>query len=738
MPQNQPTLAQPTLPLKNEPMLESDTGSRDDPLLGSLALLLRQHGIAVSEDALIAGLPVQSRLSPELFLRVAQANACKAAYRKRALHKISDLLLPVVLELQDGEACVLLRRLDDGKVVVLMPQTQDAEVVLAAQTLAEQYAGSCYWVQPEPRPDARSGIGARDERGHWLWRTLWRYKGYYVEAALAALLINVLALAGTFFTMNVYDRVVSNQAYVTLWTLAIGVAVAVCFEFVARNLRGWVLDHAGKKADLVLGATLFRQALMTRLDHRAASSGSFANNLREFESVRDFFTSATLVVITDLPFLFLFIWVIGLIAGPLMWVPLLAIPLIAVVALLAQFPLARYVNENMRESSLKHGLVVESIEGAETLKALRGEGFMQAKFEMASALTARTAMKSRFLSNVVLNWAYIVQSLTSVAMVVWGVYLIGDGKLTMGALVASVMLSGRALAPVSSLTGLAVRLQQTRTGLGMLNKIMRNPTDREAGRAYVHKKKMDGALSAQALQFAYSKGLPEVLHGLDFQIQAGERMAILGRIGSGKSTLLRLLSGMFKPTQGSISVDGLDLQQIEPADVRRNVVFVGQDARLFYGTLRENLKMGNPLLDDEEMVKIATLMGVHQFASAHPRGYDMPIGESGEGLSGGQRQAVALARAMMVSPAVLLLDEPTSAMDNATEQITMQAITRLMQGRTLILVTHKLQLLSYVERVMVIDAGQRVADGPKQLVMQAINEGKVRGGSRPVEMAASA
>jgi ATP-binding cassette, subfamily C, bacterial LapB len=716
------------------------------PLLTSFALLLKLYGTSRSEEALLSGLPVQAALTPDLFIRMAQAQRCQATHRQRTLAQISDLLLPAVLQLHGDQACVLVRRLPaqngQQRVVVLMPDTGDDEIEVDLAQLSTQYSGYCFLVRPELKADDRSGIAPHAHPSRWLWSTLWRYKGYYLETAFAAMLINVLALAGSFFTMNVYDRVVANQAYVTLWTLAVGVTIAAGFEFLARNLRGWVLDQAGKKADLVLGSMLFRQALRTRLDYRAASAGSFANNLREYESVRDFFTSATLVIITDLPFLFLFIWVIFLVAGPLFWVPLLAIPVIAVVAGIAQFPLARYVNENMRESSLKHGLVVESIEGAETLKALRAEGFMQAKFEVASALTARTAMKSRFLTNFVLNCSSTVQSLTTVVLIVWGVYLIGDGKLTMGALVAASMLSGRALAPVGSLTGLAVRLQQTRTGMTMLNKIMQTPTDRDADRDYLHKKSFAGNLAVQGLQFSYRKDLPTVLGGLDFEIKSGERVAILGRIGSGKSTLLKVLSGLYRPTAGSVSVDSIDLQQIEPADVRRNVVYVGQEARLFYGTLRENLKAGNPQVDDEHMVAVATMFGVHQFASAHPRGYEMPIGEAGEGLSGGQRQAVSLARALLIKPSILLLDEPTSAMDNATEQMVMQSIMQLMAegsvDHTVILVTHKLQLLSFVGRVMVMDAGQRVADGPKNLVMQALNEGKVRSGNRPVEMASRA
>ncbi len=711
---------------------------RSDALLSALALLLRLHGINKTEEALAAGLPVVQRLSPDMFLRVAEANGCKAQYQKRSLHKIPDLLLPVVLQLRDQQACVLVKRPADSRAVVLVPETGAQEIIVTLDDLADEYAGHCFIVKPELRPEQRSGIEAQARPGHWFWGTLWRYRSYYYEAALAALLINVLALAGSFFTMNVYDRVVSNQAYVTLWTLAVGVAIAVGFEFLARNLRGWVLDQAGKKADLVLGSTLFRQALLTRLDHRAASAGAFANNLREFETVRDFFTSATLVALTDLPFLFLFIWVISLIAGPLFWVPLLAIPVIAIVAVLAQFPLARYVNENMREGALKHGLLVEAVEGAETLKALRAEGLMQAKYEVASALTARTAMKSRLLTNFVLNYSYAVQSLTTVVMVVWGVYLIGDGKLTMGALIAAVILAGRALAPIGSLTGLAVRLQQTRSGLRMLNRVMANPTDRERGRDYLHKARIQGDLVAKGLHFSYGQDLPAVLSDVELQIVPGERLAILGRVGSGKSTLLKVLAGLYRPAKGNVLVDGVDLQQIEPADVRRNVVYVGQDARLFYGSLRENLKAGNPLADDETMIKIATMLGVHQFASSHPRGYDMQIGEGGEGLSGGQRQAVALARALLIRPAILLLDEPTSAMDSASENMAMQAIAQLAQGQSVVLVTHKLQLLNFVERIMVLDAGIRVADGPKQLIMQALNDGKVRGANRPVELPAGA
>jgi ATP-binding cassette, subfamily C, bacterial LapB len=713
----------------NRPQFRSDRG---DALLTAFSLLLQHYGITKSEEAMLAGLPVKDRITPDLLIRIADANNCKATLKQRSLTDISDLLLPVLLTCVDNQACVLLKRLDDKRAVVLLPETGMQEVVVDLADIRDEYTGQCLFVKPELKPDQRTGIEVKEAPGHWFWSTLWRYRAYYVEAGLAAVLINVLALAGTFFTMNVYDRVISNQAYVTLWTLAIGVAIALSFEFVARILRSWLIDNAGKKADLVLGANVFRQALMSRLEYRAASAGAFANNLREFESLRDFVTSATLVAITDLPFLFLFIWVISMIAGPLFWVPLLAIPVMVIVAGLAQIPLARYVNENMRESSLKHGLLVEAVEGGETVKALRAEGFMQGKYEMSSALTARTAMKSRLVTSFVLNFAYVVQSLCTVIMVVWGVYIIGEGKLTMGALIGSVILLGRAMAPVSSITGLAVRFQQARSALSMLNKVMATPTDREAGRNYLHKPKLAGNISVKDLAFSYGKDLPLAVNGMELQIVPGERIAILGRIGSGKSTFLKLLSGLYRPIKGSVMADGVDIQQIEPADLRRNILYVSQEARLFYGTLRENLKAGNPRVDDDTMVKVATAFGVHSFAASHPRGYDLMIGEQGVGLSGGQRQAVALARAVLTDPMVLLLDEPTSAMDNGTEQTVMQALLQFGQDKTIVFVTHKMQLLNFVERVVVIDGGVRVADGPKQLVMQALSDGRVKGIPRAV------
>ena len=443
--------------------------------------------------------------------------------------------------------------------------------------------------------------------------------------------------------------------------------------------------------------------------------------------MRDFATSATLATITDLPFVLMFVWVIHAIAGPLFWVPLACIPILVIVGALAQIPLSRYVKEHLREGSIKQGILVETLESAEAIKALRMESQVQTRYERASALTARTSMKSRNITAMVNNFTALLQSMCTVAMVVWGVYLIGDGTLTQGALIGAVILAGRTIAPAASITALAVRYQQAKTALTSLNRVMNTPTDRDPERNYLRKPTTTGALSAENLAFRYDPMSPDSVREVSMTLNPGERVAVLGRIGSGKSTLLKVLAGLYLPREGSVKLDGIEIQQIEPADVRRHVLYVGQDTRLFFGTLRENLKAGNPHIDDDSMMRIADAFGVHQMASRHPRGYDMPIGEGGNGLSGGQRQAVALARAVIANPAVMLLDEPTSAMDTATETMVMQALSRLSTRQTMVFVTHKLQLLDFVNRVMIMDGGVRVADGPKEAVLQALKEGKIQG-----------
>ncbi|MEJ8857639.1 type I secretion system permease/ATPase [Variovorax robiniae] len=698
--------------------------ARSTPVLVSLRHLFQLLGHSVSEESMVAGLPVSPSVNPQQVVRIAHEQGFEAVWRTRRIDEISPLLLPCVLMRKNGQ-CAVLVSLDESNVTAVLSEVGDSPVVLSRADLEADFSNQILLVKPQAIRDKRSEVEPLFGKGHWFWKVIAHFKVYYVETAVIAALVNVLALASTFFTMNVYDRVISNKAYTTLWTLAIGVMIALALEYFLRNLRVWLLDNAGKKADLLLGSQLFKQVLATRLEARPASAGAFANMLKEYESLRDFATSTVLVALSDLPFLLMFLVVLYIIAGPLFIVPLIAVPAILMVGALAQLPLSRYINENQRESSVKHGVLIEAIESAETLKALRAEGMMQAKYEHSSAITAITANKSRLLSNSVLNFNYVTSTLCTVAQVVWGSYLIGEGKLTMGALIGAVMLTSRALAPLTALNGLAVRLQQARNSYKTLSGIMDKPTDREKGRSYLVKPVLKGDLSLKDLKFSYAPDLQPAVRDVSVSFARGEKVAILGRVGSGKTTLLKLVAGLYLPQGGMVTIDNVDAKQIDPADFRRNVLYVGQNAQMFYGTLRENLKAGNPFASDEDMVSAATAMGVHAFAQTHPLGYDMVIGERGENLSGGQRQCVALARAVLVNPAVLLLDEPTSAMDAGTEAQALKALFAYADTRTVVLVTHKLQLLEYVQRVLVVDHGLRVADGPRDSVLAALQAGKV-------------
>lgn len=713
-----PLHAQPSVP----------EGGRD-ALLECLRLICRYYEKPVTAQALRAGLPVGRRFSVELAIRAMQHAGYSAGVAERAPAELFSYLFPAVMLLNDESACVLLNRSQDaetGKLFfhVILPEEGDGELHLSEEELLSRYTGQCLLIKPEPKLDGRAGDPLPDSTADWLWNTLWRYRKYYRSVVLAALMINVLALASTFFTMNVYDRVIPTQAYATLWSLAIGVVLAMLFEFATRQLRGHLIDMAGKKADLVLGTLLFRQALSIRLEHRPASAGSFSHQLREFESVRDFATSATLATITDLPFVFLFLGVVYTIGGPLAWVPLLAIPIVIAASVAIQWPLARTMQEHLRESSMKQGVVIEAVEGIEALKAASAESFMQKRWEDCAAKTASSAMKSRTLSSLAVNFVTTVQQLETVVIVVWGVYLIHAGQLTMGALIGTVILASRAVAPLGQVVGLAVRFQQAKAAKESLDKLMKMPTERQRGRDYLMRPTLRGNLHVEGLKFSYpaapnSKPIP-VLSDVNITIGSGERVAILGRIGSGKSTLLRLIGGLYQPIEGNVQVDGIEIRQIDPADWRAAVGYVGQDTRLFYGSLRENIMMAQPHATTDAFLAVARMTGLDRIAATHPRGFDMPIGEMGRGLSGGQQQLVVLARCLLSQPQIVLMDEPTSAMDMQTEAIFMQQLMPSIAGRTFVLVTHRMSLLSLVDRIIVLDAGKVVADGPKEQVLAAL------------------
>lgn len=669
---------------------------------------------------------------PEL-IAAAHAGGYSATLVQRELGQLSDYLLPAILLQRDGSACVLVRRGEGGLVEIARGEGGDdlLSLTVPVDELLPLCSGYFLLIKPPFRHDERAGQHEQASSSHWFWGTLWRFKGYYRDIVLAAVMVNLLTLAGTFFTMNVYDRVVPTQAYPTLWTLAVGTLLAMSFEFASRMLRSQLIDQAGKKIDLILGAALFRQAMNVRLESRPASAGAFAHQLREFESLREFTTSATVAALSDLPFSLLFLAVIAMVGGPLAWVSTAVVALVVIAGLLVQFPLARLMRENLRQASLKHGLLIESLDGIEALKAVNGQSRMQRLWEDSSAVTALTSMKSRQLTTLTLNLVSYLQQTSSVVLIVWGVYLIHEGKLSQGALIATVLLCRQAIAPIAQAVGLAVRFQQAKSSLGTLNRLMAEKTDRESGKRYLSHLRFRGGLRAEALEFVYPQHNMVALAGVNLEIAPGEKVAVLGRIGCGKSTLLRLLSSLYQPVRGAVYADGIDLRQIDPADVHRNVGLVTQDCKLFHGSLRENILLGVPEASAEQLQRVCQIAGLEGLIRRHPEGLDMMLGENGIGLSGGQRQQVALARALLAEPPILLMDEPSSAMDAQTERQFIDQLRQLPGDRTLVIATHRMSLLELVDRIVVLEQGRVIADGPKAVVMQALQRGNQRQAAEP-------
>ncbi|MGI9508445.1 MAG: type I secretion system permease/ATPase [Geminicoccaceae bacterium] len=699
-----------------------------DPLLSCLVQITSSLEGPRSAAALTADLPLdEGRMTPDLAVRALQRAGFVAGLAKRSLDDIADPTLPCILFLKGRKACLLLAREGDEAIIAL-PETGGGEVRIDRAVLGADHDGHVLFAKPARRPDtsaADDDVGSVER--HWFWGTIAEAWPVYAEVALAAFLINLFALASPLFVMNVYDRVVPNQATETLLALSIGVVIVFVFDFVLRTLRGYFVDTAGRAADIKLASRIFAQVLGIKLAAKPGMSGAFANNLREFETLRDFFTSATLVAVIDLPFILLFVAIVWLIGGPIAIVPALAIPIVLLAGLLVQLPLRRVTRTTFREAAQKHGLLVESINGLETIRASVAEGRTQHRFEDAVDATAASTTKARFFATIGVNVAALAQNLTTVGVVIYGVHRIGEGLLTVGALVACTIITGRAMAPLGQVAGILTRYHQARCAYQALTQLMALPVERPANVRFLHRPTIEGNIAFNDVSFTYPGEKLQVLDGVSFRIEAGEHVGLIGRVGSGKTTVEKLLLGLFEPDAGNILLDGTDIRQIDPVDLRRQIGTVLQDVTLFQGSLRDNIALGAGHIDDARVLEAARLAGVDQFAARHPLGYDAEVGERGSLLSGGQRQAVAVARALLNDPPILLLDEPTSAMDNSAENRLKRQLEGILATKTLLLVTHRTSLLSLVNRLIVLDQGKIVADGPKDDVLRALASGQIRG-----------
>lgn len=701
---------------------QNSVQQQNDSLLGCLEELCRIHKRPRSGSALKAALPlVNGHLTVETFIRAAQRGGLVATAVSLPLSKLMSEMLPLVMLDASGEAFLLLPEKDDE------PRIWDAPTGLVKnQSIAElerRYGGQAILIKPVLGLDERASFYERVIKpSSWFWDALLRYRKIYFDATLASLALNLLTIAGSLFAMNVYDRVVPNRAYETLWVLTIGMGIAYVFEFLLRTLRGYFVDYAGKRADIVISSILYERVMGLRLEYRPASAGSMASTLKEFESLRDFFTSATIASIVDLPFVFIFIVVIGLIGGPLLWIPLLAIPVVAGIGLAFQPAMNRAMNLNLAEATQKHGLLVESIGGLETVKSLSAEGYMQSKWEALVEAASVSGFRSKILASVVINLTNFFQQIVYVLIIVMGVYLIEENLLTTGGLIACTILGGRAMAPLAQISALLVRYQSARHALRGLNSLVAMEQERPEKTRFLHRPKLAGGIVFDKVSFSYPGQSVSALTDISFEIKPGERVAVLGRVGSGKTTLLKLILGLYRSSSGSIRFDGIDQNQIDPVDLRANLGYVEQDSRLFFGTLRENIAIVRAEAGDDEILEAARIAGVEEFAQRHPQGYEMQIGEGGTGLSGGQRQSVAIARAALLQPALMLMDEPTSGMDQMSEIHFINNMSEFLTNRTLILVTHKPSMMILVDKIILMDSGKVVAAGPRDVILKKLSE----------------
>jgi len=702
---------------------------QDDPLLQCLLAVAQHHGNRSTIEALTAGLPLEeNKLTPSLFVRAASRVGLTCELVNEELGEFDPAQLPIVLLLRNNSACLLTDWDKEEQIGrVIYPDSENKVVEVAAQELASTYTGTAITARPKFQFDQRTTRSDDSNRGHWFWDAIRESVPIYRDILFGSFFINLFALGLPLFMRSIFDRVVPNHAIETLWVLSSGLALILLASAALRIMRAYFLDVAGRRVDIRLSASIMERVLGTRLEARPVSVGVHAARLRSFETVRDFITSAAISALIDVPFALIFIVVVGWIAWQMLIPLLLGILFVLIYAMLVKKKLRELTETSYRASSMRNATLIESLVGLDTLKAMGAEGHMQRKWEQNTAFLARVSVQQKLLSSSVVNVTNWAQQMVVMCVTITGVYLVIDGELSMGGLLACFMLSRLAMAPFGPVAGLMTQYHNASIAMKSLDEIMGMPLDRPENTKFLSRDVFKGEIEFKNVSFSYPGSEQESLKNVSFHIRPGDHVAILGRVGSGKSTIQKLAMGLYQPTSGSVLLDGIDMRQIDPAEFRHSVGYVPQDVTLFYGSLRENLTMAHPHAGDDALVRAAELANLSEFINRHPRGFDMVVGERGDSLSGGQRKSVALARGIIHDPTLLLMDEPTGSMDHSTEAAIIKRMSTYIEGRTLMMVTHRTSLLELMDRIIVIDNGKLVADGPKVRVMDALRQGKIGG-----------
>lgn len=707
--------------------LAQGPNDKTDSLLGCLVYLTKEYGQARSAEALKAGLPYDEKgLGPVGFCEAADKIGIKAKIVKKAdLSAIPQAAMPVVLMFNHNRAAVMLEYdAKTGMARLWYPETQKRKAVPYEDAIAD-FNGHVIYVQPRPEFSNPDAPHLQDTDRHWFWGIIHDNRGLYGMVLLAAVIINLFGLVGPLFVMNVYDRVIPNNAIETGWALAIGALGAYIFDLILRIMRAYMIDFAGRRIDVIAARRIYDQVMNIRMGALPPSSGAFANMLKDFDSVRDFVTSASLTILVDLPFTFLFLGVIYILGGPIALLLFGLILMVFAFGIILQVPLKSLVRKSVQSAEAKHGTLIETINGLETIKAIGADGRFRSRYGAYVGENAAYGQQSRFVSGLGVHTATFLQQSASILVVIAGMYLVQDAQMSVGALIACVILGGRAIAPIGQVANIMARYHQSRGALKTLDSIMQKPVERPAHKRFLSRSTLKGNITFQNVGFSYPGTDRAVLETVNFKITAGEKVGLIGRIGSGKSTIARLMLGLYEPSSGCILMDDTDMAQIDPADVRRNTAYIAQDVMLFSGSVRDNITASLPKASEDDILHVSRAAGVHDFIARHPMGYDAQVGERGQNLSGGQRQAIALARAMLLNPPVYVCDEPTNAMDIQAEDAFCTHMETQLDGKTLVLITHRQGLLKLVDRLILMDQSKVILDGPRDDVLKALATGKV-------------
>jgi len=734
--------------------------SQPDPLLESVRQLLRLQGHGIDLERLRHGMPLtKGELAPQDLEQALSRQGIAARLSQAPLNEIPESLMPCVVLLEDGSSRVLLsheashqwsaesstgsssesssesgsdtsdtqagddtRATPSGPGYKLLDPLSGGAYWLPQDALAAAYAGIALFAHGEISLERAEGY-SQTQKGHWLTSRLKSHWRVFAEVALSSSLAALLAVATALFAMQVYDRVVPTGAVDTLWALGIGVMLAIGLEALLRALRAQLIENSGKKIDLELNDHIFRHAVQMRLAAKPRSTGAMASQIRDFDAIREFFTASTLGACGDLPFALLFLGLIALLGGPVVWVPVAAIVLMLIPVLLAQPWLSRLSREGMRESAVKNGVLLETLDNLENLKACRAEGHASRQWQRLTSEQTHRGVTFRHAVAWLTSWGTGMQQLAYVGVIIAGVYLIMAGELSVGALIACSILSSRAIGPTLQISALLSRWQHVKVAKEGLDALMETDIERPSDRRFARLAQARGHYQAENLHWRYDEEAPEALALDRLSIAPGEHLALLGGNGAGKSTLLRLLAGYFTPTSGELTLDNLALSQIDPADRQRAIGYLPQDISLFSGTLRDNLCIDGRDVSDMRLLEVIEMTGLGDFVRRHPLGLDMMLHDR-HSLSGGQRQSLGLARLVLQDPVVVLLDEPTASLDQATEQHVIKTLGTWLAGRTLVLATHRKSLLGWVERALVLRHGKRVMDGPLDQIMARQSTGK--------------